>query len=68
MTWKLPETRAVISLIIIAAFLVAYFIDRSDIMQGALIGAFSGSWGYYLGSSKGATDNRQALNRIAEKT
>lgn len=58
-----PETRAVIALILIAGFMAAYFQDQApnDIMRGALIGAFAGAWGYYLGSSKGSTDKNAAL-------
>ncbi len=37
-------------------------------MKGALIAAFAGAWGYWLGSSQGAHENREALNKQLEKT
>lgn len=59
--------RAVVALLIIGAFLAAYLLDPADeTMKGALIAAFAGAWGYYLGSSQGAHENREALNRIVE--
>ena len=61
-------TREVIALLVIVAFLVAYFIDPSPEMKGALITTFTGAVAYYLGSSKGAAENREALNRLHEKT
>jgi hypothetical protein len=61
-----PDTRAVVALVIILAFLAAYFLDPSDTMKGALIAAFAGAWGFYLGSSKGAQENRETLNRLAQ--
>jgi hypothetical protein len=64
---KIPDTRATIALIIILAFFAAYFHDPSQVMQGALIAAFAGAWGYYLGSSKGAAENRDQLNRVTDK-
>jgi hypothetical protein len=56
------DTRAAIALTIIAAFVAAYFKDPTDdTMKGALIAAFAGAWGYYLGSSKGSSDKTAAL-------
>lgn len=56
--------RGAIALIIIAGFFVVYFLDPDDAtMKGALIAAFAGAWGYYLGSSQGAHENREILNR-----
>lgn len=59
--------REVIALIVIVAFLVAYFVEPTAEMRGALIAAFTGAIGYYLGSSKGAQENREALNRLHER-
>jgi hypothetical protein len=72
MTWfKLPgwpETKAVVALAIIALFAAAYLHEPTDdTMKGALIAAFAGAWGYYLGSSKGASENREALNKALDK-
>lgn len=61
MTWHHRiTTREVVALLVIVAFLVAYFLDPSPEMKGALISTFTGSVGYYLGSSKGAHENRLA--------
>lgn len=62
-TLRWPDTRAVIALILIAGFMAAYFQDKTpnEIMRGALIGAFAGAWGYFLGSSKGSNDKTAAL-------
>lgn len=54
--FQFPETRTVVALSLIALFAFAYFHNPDDELTGALIGAFSGAWGYYLGSSKGAAD------------
>lgn len=64
---RLPDTRAAIALLLITAFLVAYFLRPTDVMSGALLAAFAAAWGYYLGSSKGASENRDALNRMSDK-
>jgi hypothetical protein len=59
--------RALLAAALVAAFLVAYFLDRTDeTLKGALIAAFSAAWGYWLGSSQGAAENRETLNRMAE--
>lgn len=53
---------------IIVGFFAAYFSDPSDeTMKGALIAAFAGAWGFYLGSSQGARDSREALHRQIER-
>lgn len=57
----IPDTRAIVALGLIGAFLYAYFTEpESETMKGALIAAFSAAWGFYLGSSKGAHENRAA--------
>lgn len=59
--------RAFLASCLVAAFVTAYFLDTSDeTLKGALIAAFSAAWGYWLGSSQGAAENREALNRLAE--
>ena len=43
-------------LLLIGLFAFAYFHNPDDELTGSLIAAFSGAWGYYLGSSQGAKD------------
>ncbi len=54
---------------IIAAFIVAYFREATpdQMMKGALLTAFAAAWGFHLGSSKGAAENRDALNKQLDK-
>lgn len=67
MRW--PDTKACIAGALILLFALAYAHDPDDdTLKGALIGAFAAAWGYYLGSSKGASENRDTLNAIATKT
>lgn len=61
------DIRAFIALILIGAFLFAFFIDPSPEMKGALITAFTGAVAYYLGSSKGAHDSRELFHRQLER-
>ena len=59
--------REVVALIVIVGFFVAYFLDPANqIFAGAIVAAFSGAVAYYLGSSKGAHENREALNELAK--
>lgn len=55
MTFKDP--RFAIAIVIIGLFAWAYWSAPSQEMTGALIAAFSGAWGYFLGSSSGAARN-----------
>lgn len=43
--------QGVIALLIIGLFAIAYFVFPTQQKEGALIAAFAGAWGYYLGSS-----------------
>lgn len=66
----LPKSgfRQVVTVLIIGGFFWAYFLDPSnETMRGAIIAAFAGAWGYWLGSSQGAHENREALNKLHEK-
>jgi hypothetical protein len=67
MTFRDP--RFVIAYTIIALFAGAYVFNPSDTMNGALIAAFAGAWGWYLGSSsgaaKGAENTAKALDIVA---
>lgn len=48
------DPRFIIAYTIILGFAAAYYHNPSETMTGALIGAFAGAWGFYLGSSRGA--------------
>ena len=53
------DARLLIAGTIIALFAIAFLRetdkDTRNLMVGALIAAFAGAWGYYLGSSSGAS-------------
>ena len=51
---KFGDPRFVIAYTIILLFAGAYVFKPTDTMNGALIAAFAGAWGWYLGSSSGA--------------
>lgn len=59
-----PEPQSVIAMAIIGMFGAAYIHNPDDTMKGALIAAFAGAWGFYLGSSNGA----RSANARADKT
>lgn len=67
MTFRDP--RFVVAFTIILLFAGAYIFHPSETMNGALIAAFAGAWGFYLGSSSGAakaSDNTgKALDIVA---
>jgi hypothetical protein len=68
---ELKSPRFIIAFTIIAGFAVAYITHPSDTMNGALIGAFAGAWGYYLGSSSGSQQVREQVGKaldLAKKT
>lgn len=57
---RFGDPRFVIAYTIILLFAGAYVFHPSETMNGALIAAFAGAWGYFLGSSSGsakATEN-----------
>lgn len=59
--WWIPavDMRAIVVLLIFLFFGVAYAQNPSDeTLKGALIAAFSGAWGFYLGSSRSAGEIR----------
>lgn len=50
------DAKFFIALVVISLFAWAYGENTDDdTMKGALIAAFAGAWGYYLGSSRGAS-------------
>ncbi len=54
---SLSDPRFVISYSIILLFAGAYIYNPDATMNGALIAAFAGAWGYWIGSSSGAAKN-----------
>lgn len=64
----LPDPKVCIAFAIIFMFAMAYFQTPTpdDVMKGALIAAFAGAWGFYLGSSKGAAENRDQINKTTD--
>ena len=60
--------RGVVSLITIAGFFVAFFLNpENGIFAGAIVAAFTQAVSYYLGSSQGAQENRDVLNSLHGK-
>jgi phage gp36-like protein len=64
---KLTDVRAWIALTLIAAFLIAYFLDPTPEMRAVLQSSFTAAIAYYLCSSKGAAENRDVLNEVARR-
>lgn len=64
MTFRDP--RFVVAYTIIVGFAVAYIHNPSDTMNGALIAAFAGAWGFYLGSSSGASEIRGQVGKALD--
>ena len=63
----IPPPALVVAFVIIALFAYAFIHNPTDdTLKGALIAAFAGAWGYYLGSSKGAVENREQLNKQSD--
>lgn len=65
---NIVDFRPIVSLIIILMFGGAFLSNpRDETLRGALVTAFATAVGYYLGSSKGAAENRETLNKLHEK-
>src|SRR5690348_748177 len=69
--WKVTSRDVVVVAIFIlfgCAYYSAYQRNDHDALtnfNGAILTAFASAWGYHLGSSKGAQENRDTLNAIA---
>lgn len=66
----LPKTgfRQVVSLFVMAGFAWAYLADPTDAsLRSTLSNAFVAVIAYWIGSSQGAHENREALNKLHEK-
>lgn len=64
MTFRDP--RFVIAYSIVLGFAAAYVYNPSETMNGALIAAFAGAWGFYLGSSSGAAVAREQVTKALD--
>ena len=61
------DPRLLITLLLIGLFAWAYSEDPDDdTMKGALIAAFAGAWGYWLGSSRGSADNAARADKALD--
>lgn len=63
---RLVEPRFLIAYGILIGFFVAYGFNPSDTMNGALIAAFAGAWGYYLGSSNSSQEIRKQMGQTLD--
>jgi hypothetical protein len=64
------DPKFVVAAFILAGFAGAYVHNPSETMTGAIIAAFAGAWGYYLGSSNSSNAIRDQVGhalRIADK-
>ncbi len=66
MSSEILNPRFVIAYTIILGFAAAYMNDPSETMTGALIGAFAGAWGYYLGSSNASSEKSSQVTKALD--
>jgi hypothetical protein len=55
------DPKFVVAYTIILGFAAAYVNRPDDTMNGALIAAFAGAWGFYLGSSNSSSQIREQM-------
>lgn len=60
------DPKFVIAYTIVIGFAAAYVYNPSDTMNGALIAAFAGAWGYYLGSSNSSNHVRAQIDKVLD--
>lgn len=60
------DPRFVIAYTIVLGFAAAYVWNPSETMNGALIAAFAGAWGYYLGSSSITHQSRVQVDKALD--
>lgn len=63
---NLADPRFIIAYTIIIGFAAAYIHQPNDTMAGALIAAFAGAWGYYLGSSNSSNAVREQVGKALD--
>jgi hypothetical protein len=62
----ITDPRFVIAYTIILGFMAAYIYNPSETMNGALIAAFAGAWGYFLGSSNSSNAVRDQVGKALD--
>ncbi len=60
------DPKFLIAYTIILGFAAAYIDNPDDTMKGALIAAFAGAWGYYLGSSNSSNQVREQVGKALD--
>lgn len=60
------DPKFIIAYTIILGFAAAYIFNPSETMNGALIAAFAGAWGFYLGSSNGSQVVREQMGKVID--
>lgn len=60
------DPKFAIAFTIILGFAAAYVHSPDDTMKGALIAAFAGAWGYYLGSSNSSNQVREQVGKALD--
>lgn len=60
------DPKFLIAYTIILGFAAAYIYNPSETMNGALIAAFAGAWGYYLGSSNSSNAVREQVGKALD--
>lgn len=60
------DPKFIIAYTIILGFAGAYINEPSETMTGALIAAFAGAWGYYLGSSNSSNEVRKQVGQALD--
>jgi len=62
----IADPKFIIAYTIILGFAAAYIWNPSETMNGALIAAFAGAWGYYLGSSNSSNQIRDQVGKALD--
>lgn len=62
----MTDPKFIIAYTIIGGFFTAYIFNPSETMNGALIAAFAGAWGYYLGSSNSSNVVREQVGKALD--
>lgn len=60
------DPKFIVAYTIILGFAAAFINNPSETMTGALIAAFAGAWGYYLGSSNSSNIVRDQVGKALD--
>jgi len=63
---ELINPKFIIAYSIVLGFAAAYVNNPDDTMNGALIAAFAGAWGFYLGSSNSSNQVREQVGKALD--